>query len=27
VVQYGDFIFDGSLRRSLERMGSAISGA
>jgi F-type H+-transporting ATPase subunit delta len=27
VVQYGDFVFDGSLRRSLERMGSAISGA
>jgi F-type H+-transporting ATPase subunit delta len=27
VVQYGDFVFDGSLRRSLELMGSAISGA
>lgn len=27
VVQYGDFVFDGSLRRSLELLGSAISGA
>jgi F-type H+-transporting ATPase subunit delta len=27
VVQYGDLVFDGSLRRSLELMGSAISGA
>jgi len=27
VVQYEDFVFDGSLRRSLELMGSAISGA
>jgi len=27
VVQYGDFVLDGSLRRSLELMGSAISGA
>jgi len=26
-VQYGDFVFDGSLRRSLELMGSMISGA
>ncbi len=26
VVQYGDFVVDGSLRRALERMGSAISG-
>jgi F-type H+-transporting ATPase subunit delta len=27
VVQYEDFVVDGSLRRSLELMGSAISGA
>lgn len=27
VVKYGDFVFDGSLQRSLELMGSAISGA
>jgi F-type H+-transporting ATPase subunit delta len=26
VVQYGDFVVDGSLRRALERMGSEISG-
>jgi F-type H+-transporting ATPase subunit delta len=26
VVQYGDFVLDGSLLRSLERMGSVISG-